>query len=83
MSDPANTPFPLAMASEGATLRVVALRGGAGLDRRVSELGLNIGSELVVLHRQGGGLVVARGETRVAMGGGIAHKILVVALDAT
>jgi ferrous iron transport protein A len=83
MPDAAHAPFPLAMASEGANLRVVALRGGPGFGRRVSELGLNIGSELVVLHRQGGGLVMARGETRVAMGGGIAHKILVVHLDAT
>ena len=67
--------FPLMMADEGA--RVVALNGGAGLDRRMTEMGLNVGAELVVRQRQGGGLVVMRGETRFALGGGMAHKIMV------
>ncbi|MDD3529661.1 MAG: FeoA family protein [Gallionellaceae bacterium] len=70
-------PFPLSLADEGARVRVVALRGGAGLDKRVTEMGLNVGCELVVRQRQGGGLVVMRGETRFALGGGMAHKILV------
>ncbi len=65
------------MADEGARVRVVALNGGAGLDRRMTEMGLNVGAELVVRQRQGGGLVVMRGETRFALGGGMAHKIMV------
>ncbi|MBP8277941.1 MAG: ferrous iron transport protein A [Propionivibrio sp.] len=69
--------FPLMMADEGARVRVVALNGGAGLDRRMTEMGLNVGAELVVRQRQGGGLVVMRGETRFALGGGMAHKIMV------
>ena len=69
--------FPLMMADEGARVRVVALNGGAGLDRRMAEMGLNVGAELVVRQRQGGGLVVMRGETRFALGGGMAHKIMV------
>jgi ferrous iron transport protein A len=69
--------FPLMMANEGARVRVVALRGGAGLDKRMTEMGLNVGAELVVRHRQGGGVVVMRGETRFALGGGMAHKIMV------
>jgi len=69
--------FPLSMADEGARVRVVALRGGAGLDRRMTEMGLNVGSELTVRQRQGGGVVVSRGETRFALGGGMAHKIMV------
>jgi ferrous iron transport protein A len=71
------TLFPLMMADEGARVRVVALRGGAGLDKRMTEMGLNVGAELVVRQRQGGGVVVARGETRFALGGGMAHKIMV------
>ena len=67
----------LMMADEGARVRVVALNGGAGLDRRMTEMGLNVGAELVVRQRQGGGLVVMRGETRFALGGGMAHKIMV------
>ncbi|MDJ0861739.1 MAG: FeoA family protein [Gammaproteobacteria bacterium] len=66
------------MADEGVELRIVALRAGRGLDLRLTELGLNVGSELSVVQRQGGGLLVARGETRIAIGGGMATKVLVV-----
>lgn len=69
--------YPLTMANEGETVRIVALMGGMGLDRRMTEMGLNVGAEVVVRNRQGGGLVVMRGETRYALGGGMAHKIMV------
>lgn len=69
--------FPLMMAGEDARVHVVALRGGAGLDKRMTEMGLNVGAELVVRQHQGGGVVVMRGETRFALGGGMAHKIMV------
>ncbi|MDM7456254.1 MAG: FeoA family protein [Tepidimonas sp.] len=66
------------MASEGERVRVVALRGGAGLDMRMTDMGLNVGAELVVRQHQGSGVVVMRGETRLALGGGMAHKLMVV-----
>jgi len=69
--------YPLMMADDGARVRVVGLMGGTGLARRMTEMGLNVGAELVVRQRQGGGLVVMRGETRFALGGGMAHKIMV------
>ncbi|GEM_PF-476571 len=69
--------FPLSMADAGAQVRIVALRGGAGLDRRMTEMGLNIGAQVRVLQRQGGGLVVMRGESRFALGGGMAHRVMV------
>ena len=72
--------FPLMMADEGVRVRVVALKGGAGLDRRMTEMGLNVGAKLVVRQREGGGVVVMRGETRFALGGGMAHKIMVAPL---
>lgn len=70
--------YPLTMAVEGETVRIIAVMGGIGLDRRMTEMGLNVGAEVVVRNRQGGGLVVMRGETRYALGGGMAHKIMVV-----
>ena len=76
-----STSFPLMMVDEGMRVRVVALRGGAGLDKRMTEMGLNIGAELVVVLRQGGGLVVMRGETRFALGGGMAHRIMVAPIE--
>jgi len=69
--------FPLAMASEGEVVRVEAILGGGSMSRRVAEIGLNVGSEIVVCQRQGAGLIVARGETRIAIGGGLALKIMV------
>lgn len=72
--------FPLVMADEGAQVRIVALHGGKGLTTRLTELGLNVGSEVRVVQRQGGGLLVARGESRIALGGGMAAKIQVAPL---
>lgn len=70
--------FPLAMAAEGMRVRIERLLGGKSLEMRLTSLGLNVGSELVVSLHQGGKLVVLRGETRLALGAGMAHKIMVV-----
>lgn len=72
---------PLAVAREGERVRVARLLGGRGMALRLTELGLNVGSEVRVLHRQGGQVVVLRGETRLALGAGIAHKVLVTPVD--
>jgi ferrous iron transport protein A len=79
MSGP--TIFPLSMAGEGVSLRVVALRGGGGVDRPMTEMGLNVGSELTLRQRRGGGVVISRGETHHALGGGLAHKVMVERLE--
>lgn len=70
------------MADEGQRVRVVGLRAGRNLDRRLTELGLNVGSELIVVQRQGGGLLIGRGEARIAVGSGMAAKIMVLPVDA-
>ncbi|ADC62460.1 FeoA family protein [Allochromatium vinosum] len=80
-SQPAAKTFPLAMAGEGERVRIQTLQGGKGLAKRLTELGLNPGTEVCIVTRQGGGLVVARGETRLALGCGMAVKILVEAID--
>ena len=67
----------LAMPSEGDSVRIIALRAGRQSDRRLTDLGLNIGTRLRVVQRHGGGLIVARGNTRLALGGGMAMKIVV------
>lgn len=70
--------FPLAMAAEGERVRVVAVHGGNGFHRRLADMGLYVGCEICVRRLHGpGGLVVARGETRLALGEGLAHKIWV------
>jgi len=66
------------MAQEGEKLNVHLLSGGKALERRLTSLGLNIGCALTVSQRQGGDLVVIRGQTRLALGVGMAQKIMVV-----
>lgn len=69
--------FPLAITQEGERVRICRLRGGKGLEMRLTALGLNVGSELLISQRQGRNLVVIRGETRMALGAGMALKVMV------
>jgi len=63
--------IPLAMAEANQWFKVVGVNGGS--------MGMMIDAQVQVLqHRKGTGLVVACGETRLAVGAGMAHKILVV-----
>jgi len=64
----------------GVSARLEAIQGGRQLQRKLGALGLRVGSELRVEHRRGRGLVVAAGASRVALGGGIVDKLLVVPL---
>lgn len=77
MPIPDHTFYPLTMATENTLVRIVAIKGGAELTRRLTEMGLNIGSEISVRQQSGGGFVISRGETRFALGGGMAHKVIV------
>lgn len=70
--------FPLLLAAEGERVRVVAVGGGRGADRRLCDLGLAVGCEVTVLQRdQDGAMILARDEMRLAIGMGIAHRVLV------
>jgi len=83
---PSFTPeaFPLSDARPGARLRVSGVRAGdaagAGLERRLLELGLPRGAEIEVVKRLGRGdapLVVAAFGTRLAIGAPMARAIQV------
>lgn len=70
--------YPLALARTGEALRIVAVRAGKGLERRLGDLGLPIGARIELLFRDGSGrVVVGRGHSRVALGASLAHGILV------
>lgn len=70
--------FPLALAAEGDKVRICLLRAGKGLEKRLLEMGLSLETELEVLQRHANGaVVVARGGMRLALGAGMAHKIMV------
>jgi ferrous iron transport protein A len=72
--------FPLVMAREGDRVRIVDLRGGGAFVRRLTELGLNVGAELVVSQLQGENLVLIRGDMRLGLGMGASRRIMVTPL---
>jgi ferrous iron transport protein A len=81
MQQSAFTPHSLAMLPAGSRARIVEIHGGRELVRKLLALGLRIGSEIRVEHHRGRGLVVSAGAARVALGGGIVEKVMVVPLD--
>jgi len=70
--------LPLVALEPGETARVYAVRGGHGAARRLAELGLTPGQPVRILSIGRGGpvLVEIRG-TRIALGRGMAAKVLV------
>jgi Fe2+ transport system protein FeoA len=70
--------IPLAMAYPGQKVRVVSVMAGRGLRQRLIGMGLNVGSEVEVIKPGAPGpFLIAVKETRLAIGQGIAYKILV------
>ena len=69
---------PLSMATPGNRLRVLSVRAGWGLKRRLADLGLTPGVEIRVLDGYGRGpLMVEFRGSRIALGHGVALKIMV------
>ena len=73
--------FPLNQLTVGQRMRLVRVEGGMRLQRRLLALGLSIGGELELVQRRDGGVVVARGANRVALGEGVAHKLFAEVLE--
>ncbi len=72
--------MPLAMASPGDRVRVVELTGGDEARRRLEEMGLLPGEELTVVNKLGPVIVGLKGG-RVAIGRGLAQKVMVEPLN--
>jgi len=70
--------MPLAMLPENEEARVVEVRGGRGLVRRLSELGFTPGTRVKVLFSNSPGpvLIDVRG-SRIALGKGLLMRIIV------
>jgi len=72
--------LPLSSAQEGERGIVREFLGGSGAQLRLATLGLKKGDEVEVITNSGEGqLVVAVNATRLAMGRGMARKIMVKA----
>lgn len=72
------TTIPLSMVASGQHLRVIGIAAGRRAKRRLADLGLIPNTELDIVQNQGSGpLILAVGDTRIAIERGIAHKVLV------
>ena len=73
-----NQSFPLSMADVGTQVKIIRHRGGQGLDKRLTSMGLHIDCKIEILQRMGSSLVVAGNQSRFALGAGMAGKIMVI-----
>jgi ferrous iron transport protein A len=71
----------LGLVPKGKRARIVEIQGGQKVTRRLLGLGLRVGSEVEVLHHRGHGVVVASAGNRIALGGGVADKLLMQLLE--
>lgn len=69
--------YPLPLAPRGELVRVMGFSSGKTAELRLASMGITPGSVLQILEGGNGTLVVAVGHTRLALGAGIAHKIMV------
>ena len=76
-------PLPLDMLPAGKSATVVGLQGGRGMMRRLDAMGLRPGKRVRMLSSQfmAGPITVLVNGRQVAMGRGIARRILVRAVD--
>ncbi len=69
---------PLTHAALGECLRITAHGLDRGTGRRLADMGLPVGAEIELVHRQRhGSVIVSRGSARMALGAEIAHTVLV------
>lgn len=68
---------PLAFLPVGRDAVIVDMVGGRGLYRKLTDLGFTKGAPLRVIQNDRGPLIVALGDSRVAIGFGMAQKVMV------
>lgn len=74
-----NEPISLASMRSGQNGRIVQIDGGGGMTRRFDTLGLRVGKQIKKVSRQliRGPVIVSHGNTRAAVGFGMAQRIWV------
>ena len=70
--------LPLSMINPSEEVTVTDVRGGRGLVQKLADMGLTPGSKLKVIssHKPGPILIDIRG-SRLVLGHGVAHKVMV------
>jgi len=72
---------PLSKVPAGTTVRVARLTGGRGMVARLTNMGLNAGSEITVMRNDPAGPLIVRCKgSRLALGRGVLDRIFTEAL---
>ncbi|RCW62370.1 MULTISPECIES: FeoA family protein [Halanaerobium] len=69
--------MPLAMLRVGETACIKEIVGGRTVKGKLTDLGFVSGKKIKIHRSSGGPLIVAIGDNRVALGRGMAHKVIV------
>jgi ferrous iron transport protein A len=70
--------FSLAMAGEGETVRIISIRQGCWLRKRLMSMGIQVKDIIIVSQRlSNGAVLISKDNQRFAIGGGMALKIIV------
>ena len=69
---------PLSSVRRGEIVQLTRIEAGRRLSRRLAELGLTPGVTIQVLHVNGGPILIAVRGARLALGKGMAEKIMVI-----
>jgi Fe2+ transport system protein FeoA len=71
-------PMPLAMAGAGQQVELACITGGKDLLHRLAEMGLTPGTTFSILNKgQPGPFIILLKDTRLILGRGMAHSIMV------
>ncbi|MEW7976519.1 MAG: FeoA family protein [Candidatus Sedimenticola endophacoides] len=70
-------PIPLPNLPAGTDARIAGIDGDPAMARKLLSLGLRVGTRIHLLQQRRRGVVVATAGTRVALGAGVADKVLV------
>ncbi|VAW50995.1 hypothetical protein MNBD_GAMMA05-2350 [hydrothermal vent metagenome] len=80
MPDPSSTTNLLKL-QNGRSGRIASIEGGKQMVRRMLSLGLRVGTVINMLNHRGNSVVIQNKGTRVALGPGIAEKLLIEPLE--
>ncbi len=69
--------MPLTALSPGQEVTLIDIQGGRGLRSKLYSMGLIPGVKLTLMGNRGGPIMVAVNDTRLALGFGMARKIIV------
>jgi len=79
-SPPLNRGMPLSMSTRGTRLKIACVSGDQGFRRKVTDMGLNTGTEIEIRQQEHGAVVICSGNKRYAIGAAMAHRIWVCSI---